>query len=449
MLQWQGDGTLPVPRRHPGESGRLRRDVLIEASIPQAPRTREEDNAMSTSDGIGRDHPVTPANQLADAVEAANTLLYHAVSSGQDVPCTVRDPIIRARATVERGTALADDEEGRFLDAYAKLALRVAPVTAATLAATSRRYIRRGWLGSLTGFRAVSDAQRLAARFGLIALCLIAAIAGGEWMRALIGSIAAAEKQFGSNSQELSEAITRREAIEDQIAMIAQGNGSSPDTASVGAMREALKGRLSEINAKIWALRFANGELDDTISKGYETIERIPFVSRDNLKHVSTPLGGFLLPVLYGALGTCAFVMRSLFREMVDRTFDARRTGEFTVRIFLGMLSGLTVQWLVVRSDGTVAGGVTPVVLAFVGGYSVEMLFTAMDRLVQLVVGRARPPHRSQAGTRLPRRSEEPGTAMSRRTRPRGPAVPPLQRAANPAAELAPMQMVVRGDLPR
>jgi len=39
--------------------------------------------------------------------------------------------------------------------------------------------------------------------------------------------------------------------------------------------------------------------------------------------------------VLYGALGTCAFVLRSLYREMVDRTFDGRRTGEFMVRIFL------------------------------------------------------------------------------------------------------------------
>ena len=75
------------------------------------------------------------------------------------------------------------------------------------------------------------------------------------------------------------------------------------------------------------------------------------------------PPGSFLLPVLYGALRTCAFVLRNLFRKMVDRSFDRRRTGEFTVRIFLGMLSGLSLQWLVVRADGTVAGGMTPAVL--------------------------------------------------------------------------------------
>ena len=120
--------------------------------------------------------------------------------------------------------------------------------------------------------------------------------------------------------------------------------------------------------------------------------------------------------MLYGALGTCAFVMRSLFREMVDRTFDGRRSGEFVVRIFLGMLSGLTLQWLVVRSDGTVAAGVTPAVLAFIGGYSVEMLFTAIDRLVLMVTGRSRVSPRSQVVPR-PRRGEPAGLPRRARVR--------------------------------
>jgi len=54
------------------------------------------------------------------------------------------------------------------------------------------------------------------------------------------------------------------------------------------------------------------------------------------------------------------------------------------------VLSGLSL----VRADGTVAGGMTPAVLAFLDGYSVEMLFAAMDRLVQLVTGRMRTSNR-------------------------------------------------------
>lgn len=374
------------------------------------------------SPGAGDPNPLTGTTRLIGAVEGANTLLYHAITSGQDLSSSLRDPIIKARTAIEHGEALTDDEEGKFLDAYAKLAARVAPVTAATLDATRRRE-RPGWLGRLLRLRPVSDAQRLASHFGLLALCLIAVITLGEWTRTFIGSIAAAEKQFAANGQEMREAEIRLRSIEDQIGMLMGNDRVTTDTASAGAIREALKARKSEVDAKIWALDYANGQLHDTIEKGYETLERVLFLGRAKLRYVSMPLGniigGVLLPVLYGALGTCAFVLRSLFREMVDRTFDARRAGEFKVRIFLGTLSGLSLQWLVVRPDGTVAGGITPAVLAFLGGYSVEMFFTAMDRLVHAVAGRLRPPHRSQLATRGRREQPEPGTVPSRRIRSR------------------------------
>jgi len=240
----------------------------------------------------------------------------------------------------------------------------------------------------------------------------------------------------------MREAEIRRRSIEDQIGMLMQNDRVAAYTASAGAIREALKARKGELDAKIWALVYANGQLHDTIEKGYETLEPMLFLGREKLRYVSMPLGnivgGVLLPVLYGALGTCAFVLRSLFREMVDRTFDGRRAGEFKVRIFLGTLSGLSLQWLVVRSDGTVAGGITPAVLAFLGGYSVEMLFTAMDRLVHVVAGRFRAPHRNQVATQRQRRRDDPGSSASRRIRPRelpgnGAA---SARAASPVAVL-------------
>jgi hypothetical protein len=389
--------------------------------------------------------PLPAACRLNDAVHAANTLLYHAVSGGLELPAAVRDPIIKARAALDRHEPLSEDEEGKFLDAYSRLATRVAPVTAATLDATSRRRAHRGWLGRLLGLRPVSDAQRLVSYFGILALSLIASISLGEWTLTFIRSIAAAEKQFATNSHEMREVNMRLGSIEDQIEMLKPGAVDRPDSAAV---RQALGARKDEARARLWALEYANHELRDTVEQGYATLARVLIVDRDALKYVSGPLGiifgSFLLPLVYGALGTCAFVLRSLFREMVDRTFDGRRTGEFTVRIFLGMLSGLTLQWLVVRSDGTVAGGVTPAVLAFLGGYSVEMLFAAMDRLVHLVTGRMRSPHRQGQPAARPKHDPTPvGTLTPRRGRAReiltnGVAV--AHRAASPVTPLAPVR---------
>src|SRR5215813_11207353 len=112
----------------------------------------------------------TAAARLSEAVNAANTLLYYAVSGGQDLPAAVRDPIIKARVALDRGETLSDDDEGKFLEAYSRLALRVSPVTAATLDATSRSVGRPGWTGHLLGLRPVSDAQRLVSRFGILAI---------------------------------------------------------------------------------------------------------------------------------------------------------------------------------------------------------------------------------------------------------------------------------------
>jgi hypothetical protein len=380
------------------------------------------------------------ADRLREAVDAANTLLYHAISSGQDLPDTVRDPIIHARGAVLRGEMTAE-REAVFLAAYSKLAVRVAPVTAATLDATGRRRARSGRLGRLVGLRPVSDAQRLASRFGVLALGLILMIAATEWTSAFIGSILTAGKQVAVNVQEMRDAYTKIQALDSQIQMLTTGDVATADSTSAAAVRETLKVRRDELQARVNVLGDANFTLIEAQRQAYSTLERIRVLGHEEIKLVIVPLavilGTFLLPVLYGALGTCAFVMRSLFREMADRTFDGRRTGEFVVRIFLGMLSGLTLQWLVVRPDGTVAGGVTPAVLAFIGGYSVEMLFTAIDRLVLMVTGRSRA---SSRGPVAPRLRQEPGGPSPRRPRPRpiapsGPATP--SPAANGVARTA------------
>jgi len=384
-----------------------------------------------TSDPSSPD-PALNASRLHEAVYAANTLLYHAVGGGQELLPDVRDPILKARAKLERKETLSEEEEGKFLDAYSKIAMRVAPVTAATLEATGPGSGHSGWLGRLLGLRPVSDAQRLVTYFGILALALIASIAVGEWTQTFIRSIAEAEKLRVTNSRDVHEATVRLESIEDQIEKLKPSANERPDSAAV---RQALETRKGEAEAKRWDLEQANRELGEVINRSYAALARVFFIDSEKLRYVAGPLGvvfgSFLLPMLYGALGTCAFVLRSLFREMVDRTFDRRRTGEFTVRIFLGMLSGLSLQWLVVRSDGTVAGGMTPAVLAFLGGYSVEMLFTAMDRLVHLVTGRMRTSNRQGLPAGRSKQSPIPDGPMAPKPGPasEAPAAPKRRRA--------------------
>src|SRR5262245_38205721 len=206
--------------------------------------------------------PLTGVSRLRDAMDEANTLLYYAISSGQDLPNTVRDPIIKLRTIIERGDPITEEDEGKFMDAYAKLALRSAPITAATLDATSRRHGRAVWIGRLFGLRPMSDAQRLVWRFGLLAVCLIILIAAGEWTLSFMTSLSTAEKQLSTTSQEAREALMRRDGIDEQIEMLKPSG-----TANAGAVRQALEVRKSDLTVKIWALEHTVLELGDSIDQ--------------------------------------------------------------------------------------------------------------------------------------------------------------------------------------
>jgi hypothetical protein len=84
-------------------------------------------------------------------------------------------------------------------------------------------------------------------------------------------------------------------------------------------------------------------------------------------------------------LGATAYLLRVLIPHITLRTFNRKQAGSISVRICLGMLSGVAIQWffggqqqaqIFERSLSTSA-------LAFLAGYSVDLLFNIMDRFVQ------------------------------------------------------------------
>ena len=319
------------------------------------------------------------------AAEDADSLLYYAVASGRDIAPGIRDPIVRTRRMTIEGRPVSDEEEAEFLAAYAKLAALVYPTTAATLRATSR-IVRRPWPVRLIADAPISEAQRVAYRFGFLALILIVVIGGAEGTRTFINAVVADQAEHARVLEELRPARAEQKRLAEQIALLGRETpgGAEPLRANLARQREELDTRVQRLDDR-------EANLSRRIQAGYETLYRIlPFVNWAELRNVIVPVATIvavlILPVLYGALGTAAFVLRAVYGEMVQRSFDARRTGEFAVRIFLGMLSGVTLQWLFVREGQAVAAGVTPAVLAFLGGYSVELLFAAIDRVLVTVI---------------------------------------------------------------
>ncbi len=360
-----------VPR--PGET------VSQPAADPPAPAAAPEGGSLKS---------------LTEVVVDASALLYHAVAAGKMVPPEIREPIIKARAAAAAGQAVSQEVESAFLGAYSRLAHLVAPVTAATLRATSRQQPSRTLLARLLRLRSASDAQIVAFRFGLLALGLLLLIGAGEWQRTFISAIIASQEELVKVREELRSGRLALRLLDEQIRALEAAPGL-PNAPSA-AVRGSLVKQREELDARLGRLREQQLGLEQRIDQGYATLDRfVPLVAWAELRNVILPIasliGGFLLPVLYGALGTLAYILRTIYAQMVERSFDPRQTADFIVRIFLGMLSGITLQWIFVRDGGSIPGGITPAVLAFVGGYSVELLFTAMDRLLTAVTGSLKP----------------------------------------------------------
>ena len=99
----------------------------------------------------------------------------------------------------------------------------------------------------------------------------------------------------------------------------------------------------------------------------------------------------YALPLLYGLMGACCYMLRRLIVEIRERTFRSDAEISYWLRLYLGMLAGLAIGWFLrpeIKPGATDTSqfysllSMTPLALSFIAGYSVELLFSAMDRLV-------------------------------------------------------------------
>lgn len=114
-------------------------------------------------------------------------------------------------------------------------------------------------------------------------------------------------------------------------------------------------------------------------------------------------LQSYILPLLYGILGAGTFVLRSLSKEIEDETFSDEKRTQHLLRVSLGALAGILVGWfsfLIPSETTTFVGSISPLAIAFLVGYNIELFFSLMDRALFSITDRLQRPS--------PTREEEP-----------------------------------------
>jgi hypothetical protein len=94
-----------------------------------------------------------------------------------------------------------------------------------------------------------------------------------------------------------------------------------------------------------------------------------------------TAMNGWILPFLYGLLGACVYVMRNL----LDPRLPPLPFGAALLRVSLGGIAGIVIGWFSL-STGSKPGDVAtisvlPFGLAFCAGFSIDVLFSVLERV--------------------------------------------------------------------
>jgi hypothetical protein len=106
-----------------------------------------------------------------------------------------------------------------------------------------------------------------------------------------------------------------------------------------------------------------------------------------SLQHSVNVVGLWLLPALYGALGAIIYYMR----YFLNRLRPDPRLSRVVMRVALGAFAGIAVAWFwtpsfsqAVSAPNVSLGTLT---FAFMLGFSIELFFGLLDRLVHLAMG--------------------------------------------------------------
>lgn len=356
---------------------------------------------MSTdNDNVG-DYNITDStdhkNQLSEAVEHANLMLMHATEQGLALPDQIIDKVVKARY-LESKNAWNETDEAEFWYVFRDLSQTIRPVTIDSILAANEKNSHPTFMWRLFGYKKGTTLTRKAVqrytRYALISLAGMLIIQ----IYSLIGN---------TILQDIKERDKKIQSLEEEI-ILQQDLGNNQKAIAIELQKDVVADE-REKNIELLArwlrpidyillkepadLSIFQKSKDDKEASAevYKKINDLGIRVKQSAQHPILIISGYILPLLYGLLGAYAYVLRVLSEEIKMITYSKDSDIKYILRINLGALAGLAVGLVFVPdSQHFVTINLPPLTLAFIAGYSIEFLFTAVDKFISSV-GRTEP----------------------------------------------------------
>jgi len=381
---------------------------------PAGSRDEEERNtAQPPKDNYAPDGFAT------DALDETHMLLAYAASSGINIDPEVSGAIARARAANERRNWNADIE-AKFWPAKSKLSLSVKPVTVDTLAAgkfgaaaiaTRRYFLSTVILAAIIVPISIVMFINTAISNGVRDLLKENDTAAISVHEQLVNYQSALEQgprttrgpvdQKGNpvNLPGMSEALLSPNLVEKlaQFARVSRqlfaesrvlnffvlDAAPEPWWASAGKDDKGKDITRANLELDVRAGDRASDGFPSIITQGFEklaTYQDIRSFARQTQQMNLVIYGAvtaYVLPVAYALLGACAFALRNMAAQTGTKTYQPSYSNR--ARLIVALIAGTVVGLF---NNFTQGVSVSPLAVAFLVGYAVEVFFSFLDAFV-------------------------------------------------------------------
>jgi hypothetical protein len=336
---------------------------------------------------------------LQESIRDAQILLAYASQSGISIDSSVIKPVVAA-GSQDANKSMTDDSEAEFWTAFNALAKAVSPVSVGSLRSImDSEGDHKAVFGiTLTPKSMARKAVGWYTRLAIVTLCTLLLVQI-YWLfgTAITSDIQKTNEKYSDiktkvrTSERLAAqpaAAKPKTSTSDTVPANPVNTQQDVDTQSLKAQEQSLRLHIKSSYEFLaaWSVGWQKVLPSITIEGDGNPAEkeiRVNTALFQTSLMVLDVLQRYLLPILYGLLGTCVFVLRTLSSEITSRTYSEASNIGFRIRLYLGMLGGMVFAWFVIpESNDGIFKSLSPFALAFLSGYSVELLFAAMDRFL-------------------------------------------------------------------
>jgi hypothetical protein len=355
------------------------------------------------------------------ALDDASLLIRYAAESPRTLPENTVTAIALAWKARE-DNAWSPEISSKFWTAYSTLCELLKPATVETISASkkikSRRWIFFGDFVDLTLAQKTARSYRILLFF-LLATALIfgflttATTKMNEDIKDAIARGDAAATEAAVAITIIKSDLDRMTPQVESLRLSLDDSRIGPDTKSkITTLREKLQDMyhaMDVMNQRVkdigTILRFfvaegrtipgyeKGGNLSrlPTLEDGYSNIRDYYLTRRavsassmsEQSVFIINSLYAALVPLLFGAIGACTFVLRLISEQIRETSFSATSPVRHSVRVFLGALAGFAVGLGGIAASAGTGVGLTAAALAFLSGYAVEPVFATMDGIAE------------------------------------------------------------------